>query len=104
VEPERFDDVGFEILEVPDVNRPRRRRPRRPGRIALGVLTCSVASLVAAAALAVTPAQAPQARGGGPGARSPMEFSADRYPARGAGRHHCHRESIEPARAAAPEL
>jgi hypothetical protein len=109
VEPERFDDVGFEFLEVPDLARPPRRRPRRADRIALGVLTCSAASLIAAAALAVTPAQAPLAShgggGGGPGARSPIEFSGDRYPARGAGRHHdCHRLGVEPTTAPAPEL
>jgi hypothetical protein len=104
VEPERFDDVGFEILEVPDTARPPRRR-MRPRFVALGVLTCSAASLVAAAALAVTPAQAPQAsHHGGPGAGSPIEFSADRYPARGAGKHDCHRLGVEPSRAAAPEL
>jgi hypothetical protein len=105
VEPERFDDVGFEILEVPDTARPRRPRPR-PRFVAVGVLACSAASLVAAAALAVTPAQAPQAsHHGGPGARSPIEFSSEHYPARGAGRHPCHRGmGVEPSTPAAPEL
>jgi hypothetical protein len=59
VEPERFDDVGYEFLEVPD---PVRRRPRRHRRrvAALGVLTGGVVAIVAAAALAVTPsAKAP---------------------------------------------
>src|SRR3954451_22725482 len=59
VEPERFDDVGYEFLEVPD---PVRRRPRRQGRraAALGVLTVGVVAILAAAAIAVTPsAQAP---------------------------------------------
>lgn len=59
VEPERFDDVGYEFLEVPDSPR---RRQRRSGRrmAALGVLTGSVVAIVAAAALAVTPpAKAP---------------------------------------------
>lgn len=103
MEPERFDDVGFEILEVPDTARPPRRRPR-PRFVAVGVLTCSAASLVAAAALAVTPAQAPQAghHGGGPGARS-FEFSSDRYPARG-GKHDCHRLGVEPSTESAPQL
>ena len=105
VEPERFDDVGFEILEVPDTSRPRRPRPR-PRVVALGVLTCSAASLIAAAALAVTPAQAPLAShgggAGGPGARSPIEFSAEHYPARGAGRHNCHRFGGEPSADPAP--
>jgi hypothetical protein len=104
VEPERFDDVGFEILEVPDTSRPQRRRPR-PRFVALGVLTCSAASLIAAAALAVTPAQAPQAgHGGGPGARSPIGFSAERYPARGSGRHDCHRLGVEPTTSSAPRF
>jgi hypothetical protein len=57
VEPERFDDVGFEFLAVPDTVRPRRRHGRRVA--ALGVLTGSAVALVAAAALAVTPAHAP---------------------------------------------
>jgi hypothetical protein len=79
VERQRFDDVGIEILEVPDTSR--RRRPRRRF-LALGVLAGSAAALVAAAALAATPAQAPQ--GGAPAAAapSPVSFSVERYPAR----------------------
>jgi hypothetical protein len=82
VEPERFDDVGFEIIEAPDTGR-RPRRPRRPRRrlVALGVLAGSIASLAAAAALAVTPAQAPQ-RQAGTGSHALSEFAAERYPAR----------------------
>jgi hypothetical protein len=99
VEPERFDDVGFEILEVPDTSR--RRRPRR--FFVVGVATCSLASLVAAAALAVTPAQAPQARHGGPGAGSPIEFSSDRYPVRSGHKDgECHRLERMPSADTAP--
>ena len=100
VGPERFDDVGFEILEVPDTSRRRRRRPRR--FFVVGVATCSLASLVAAAALAVTPAQAPQARHSGPGARSPVEFSAERYPARTNHKGECHRLERAPSVDTAP--
>jgi hypothetical protein len=98
VEPERFDDVGFEFLEVPDTSR--RPRPRRRF-FALGVLTCSLAALAAAAALAVTPAQAPQPRQATPGSQAPVEFTDERYPARHDGKgncpHHEHRQSANPA-------
>jgi hypothetical protein len=78
VERQRFDDVGFEILEVPDTSRRRRPRPRF---LALGVLAGSAAAFVAAAALAATPAQAPQ--GGAPAAAPPpVSFTVERYPAR----------------------
>jgi hypothetical protein len=84
MEPERFDDVGFEILEVPDTSR--RHRPRRRF-IALGVLAGSAVSLVAAAALAVTPAHAPQGRPAS--SAPPMHFTLERYPARHSGARPC---------------
>jgi hypothetical protein len=71
VEPERFDDVGYEFLEVPDSAR---RRPRRHGRriVGLGVLSAGIVAIVAAAALAVTPsAKAPVKH---PVRSAPMEY------------------------------
>jgi hypothetical protein len=94
VEPERFDDVGFEILEVPDVSR--RYRPRRRF-IALGVLAGSAASLVAAAALAVTPAEAPPGRPASSAPRAPMRFTIERYPARHGGAGPCQAGRPHPA-------
>jgi hypothetical protein len=97
VEPDRFDDVGFEILEVPDTAR--RRRPwRRPRRrlFAFGVLAGAFAALAAAAALAVTPAQAPQ-RPAASSAPSWVEFAADRYPSRHGKRGPCKAGEAHPA-------
>jgi hypothetical protein len=91
VEPERFDDVGFEVLEIPDTSR--RHRPRRRF-IALGVLAGSAVSLVAAAALAVTPAQAPQPR---PASGAPTKFTIERYPARHSGASPCKAGRPHPA-------
>jgi hypothetical protein len=82
---ERFDDVGFELLEVPDAA-PRRFRPHWRF-LGLGVLAGSLASLAAAAALATTPAQAPQASAPG---GAPASFTAERYPARHGGMCHRH--------------
>jgi len=98
VEPDRFDDVSYEILEEPEPRRPARTRGRRA--VAVTGLTLAVGALAAAAALAVTtPGSTPPAKPSAPpaaeynpdgmpifnhgGGCRHRKGAADKYPARG---------------------
>jgi hypothetical protein len=106
MEPDRFDDVSYEIFEIPEPPRPARARGRRTA--AATGLVLALGALAAAAALAVTgpgstppPAKPPPAAEFNPdgvpvyhhGARCRLQTERDKYPARG---HRHHRESSAP--------
>jgi hypothetical protein len=78
VSPDDFDDVGYEILEAPELG-PRRRRGRRTAAIAVAVV--GVSAIVAGGALAVTGTGSTQAPARArPVAAPPVTFTADGIP------------------------
>jgi hypothetical protein len=79
VEPDRFDDVGYEIVEMPDT--PGRRRISRRGAAALAGAVLAAGALSAGAALALTPSSSPAPPASQPPV--PAHFAAETYPARG---------------------
>jgi hypothetical protein len=109
MESDRFDDVSYEIFEVPEPPSPRRARGRRTA--AVTGLVLAFGALATAAALAVTgPSSTPPPKA--PAAPPAAEFNADgvpiyhhgagckrgmqqrdKYPARG---HRRDRESFAP--------
>jgi hypothetical protein len=77
MEPDRFDDVGYEILESPDPVRP----PRARRTLAVTGLALAGCALAAAAALAVTTPGSPPPPHERPAAAPPhTQFNADGVP------------------------
>jgi hypothetical protein len=79
---DRFDDVGYSIVEITDDAVGRPRRVSRRGAAAIAASLLAVGAVCAGAALALTPGSTPAAAPAPP--LRPMHFAAETYPVRGA--------------------
>ena len=80
MEPDRFDDVGYSIVELSDDAGA--HRLRRGGAAGIAAAVVALGAVCAAAALALTPGAPPPPA---PRPVAPMHFAAETYPVRG---HH----------------